>query len=98
MRLQRVGTSAHGANSREYRDFSIYDVKIDGLASDSVNVDFSHFGRGEEKTSDFTVSLDWTDVEEIIETFAKMGKSEAVRLARAIRLADAVSELVKISN
>lgn len=44
------------------------------------------------------VSIDWNDVEALIDKFSQNGHPAAVRLLCAIKLASAVEELVKISN
>jgi len=61
-------------------------------------VDFRSFGAGSERFSDFIVSLDWEDVEAIIQTFTDMGNIEAIRTKRARRLAAAMEEFAKNSN
>jgi hypothetical protein len=44
------------------------------------------------------VSLDWTDVEAVVDAFAKKGHSGALRVQRAEKLAAAVDEFAKNSN
>jgi hypothetical protein len=59
-----------------------------------VYVDFDKFGAGTEKFSWMQALLRWADVGALISTFAQKGHPEAQRWERAIRLAQAVEDLV----
>ena len=99
MRLDRASSNAvhgHSAESTKYNPHPFY--KIFTKDDDRVYVEFTQFGAGSEKFSDFVVSLNWSDVEGIIQTFADMGGVDAVRLQRAAKLGMAVEEFVKTSN
>ena len=61
-----------------------------------VCVDFQRFGAGSENFSWFKVSLGWSDVEALIQTFSAMEHPEAARLQRARKLAAAFDEFSKV--
>ena len=46
----------------------------------------------QENANDFRVSLDWSDVEEIVRVFCEMNHPEATRLVRARNLAAAIED------
>jgi hypothetical protein len=99
MRLKRIGHAAaqdHYADSDEYSSRSAYRGGEDG--GQRVYNHFLRFGGGSENFNDFRVSLEWSDVEAIIQIFSASGHAEAMRLERARKLGAAVEELVKISN
>ena len=55
-----------------------------------IKVDFTRFGRGTERRSDFAVEMSWIDVQGFVRKFIEMGHSEALYLQRLIRLAEAI--------
>jgi hypothetical protein len=65
------------------------------VSEDGAHVDFREFGQGTERTSSFRIIATWGDVESLIESFAKDGHPEAVRLQRAHQLAATIEALVK---
>ena len=83
MWLGRVGSSPrfdHQAKSTSYNSRSTYrDARNDG---EHIHTHFPRFGTDSEKTNDFRVSLDWSDVEAIIRAFCEMNYPEATRLIR----------------
>jgi hypothetical protein len=99
MRLKRIG-DADGrdewADSINYDSGSTYRGGLD--EGKRVYNHFEKFGSGLQNTSLFRVSLEWSDVEAIIRTFAEMGHAEAVRLERARKLAAAVEAVADNSN
>jgi hypothetical protein len=95
MRLQRL-TSSHW--HAHHADSDRYTVCGDGDEEKTASILFLKFGAGSERFSDFTVSLEWSDVEAIIRAFSDKGHLEAGRLERARMLAAAVEEIAKNSN
>ncbi|MCP3372516.1 hypothetical protein [Bradyrhizobium cajani] len=87
MELLRYGKSYKAKSRNEF-------YKIDNTepAHKQVRVNFLHFGRGYERTSDFGVNLRWLDVAAAITAFSEMGHPEAIRLRNALDLAKAVEE------
>jgi hypothetical protein len=65
------------------------------VSEDEAHVDFRDFGEGTERTSYLRIIATWEDVESLIESFAKNGHPEAVRLERAHQLAATIEALVK---
>ena len=57
-----------------------------------VRAQFYSFGRGVERTSDFSVNLRWKDVEAALKSFSEMGHPKAIKLRNALDLANAVEE------
>ncbi len=67
----------------------------DDVAQSTVYLDFKKFGRGSENSSWLQIIAGWSNVEELIEAFAKLGHPKAVRLQRAHQLATAVESLTR---
>jgi hypothetical protein len=98
MRLKRIGDAAgrdEWADSADYRSRSHYRGGLD--EGERVYNHFDRFGSGLQNTNLFRVSLEWSDVEAIIRTFAEKGFTEAIRLQRARKLAAAVEEIAQNS-
>jgi hypothetical protein len=89
--LKRLFTSA--AHEQE-----MFDWHADMDDENRVCVDFKEFGRGPDNFSYFRASLNWADVEKIIAAFSASNHPNAVRIAKAVRLADAVEDLIRNSN
>jgi hypothetical protein len=67
-----------------------------GSDPSKIQTYFHEFGG---QKSRFWVHLDWDDVEEAIQTFAELGNENALRLQKARKLAEAVSDyLAPISS
>lgn len=58
-----------------------------------VVVDFPRYGNGKKRQSDFEVTVQWEDVEKILEKFCEAAHPEALAMRSAARLAAAVREL-----
>jgi hypothetical protein len=58
-----------------------------------VYADFDRFGNGRSRRSDFRVSMEWKDVQALIEKFCEAGHPDALALQDAMRLAQAAKEL-----
>jgi hypothetical protein len=58
-----------------------------------VVVKFPRFGNGEKRQSDFEVLVKWEDIDKIIEKFCDAGRSEALAIQSAMKLATAAKEL-----
>lgn len=80
MKLARLG---HAAFEKEM------DRSHNELDTLTKKIVFANFGRGEEKTSDFHLTIDWDDIENMIADFAIMGHPGATALKRAQDLAKA---------
>jgi hypothetical protein len=53
---------------------------------------FGSFGSGLVRTGDFSVAIEWADVEKLIARFAESKHPEAVRLQACVQLAEAVEK------
>lgn len=82
MRLERI-TNRYPADCTQESD------DLEGHQTE-IRARFKNFG-GQHST--FDVYLCWDDVERAIEQFAALGASGALRIQRAIRLAQAVAEI-----
>jgi hypothetical protein len=87
MLLRQIGTG-YEQDSTDYKS----------QEADTVYLFFGHFGRGAERTPDFAALFQWSDVEALIQAFAKIDHRAAVRLNRSLALATAVEDLVKNSD
>ena len=96
MWLERISSNPrfdHQAKSTSYSSHSSYrDGRNDG---EHIHIHFPRFGTDSEKTNDFRISLDWSDVEAIIGVFCEMNYPEATRLIRAKTLAAAIEDFAK---
>jgi hypothetical protein len=95
MRLERTSASStqgHHADSEKVLPYSRHQIFGDNHGR--VYVEFDNFDAGSERLSDFVVSLNWPDVENLVQRFAAMGTAEAKRLQRAATLAAAVEQFV----
>jgi hypothetical protein len=63
-----------------------------------ARIDFSEFGAGSERFSWFEIRLGWEDVETIISAMAGNGHAGAIRVRKALKLADAVEDIAENSN
>jgi hypothetical protein len=93
MLLERIGSSPkfdHQAKSANYSAHSAFRGARNG--GEHVHIHFPRFGTGSENANDFRVSLDWSDVEEIVRVFCEMNHPEATRLVRARKLAAAIED------
>ena len=93
MRLKRIGNENHHADSDIYSPHSVFKGGQDD--GERVYNCFLRFGSGTENFNDFSVSLQWSDVEAILLIFCEMGQPEAVRSHRARKLAVAFDEFAK---
>jgi hypothetical protein len=96
MWLERISSSPrfdHQAKSTSYNSRSTYrDARNDG---EHIHTHFPRFATDSEKTNDFRVSLDWSDVELAIRVFCEMKHPEAIRLMRAKTLTAAIEDFAK---
>jgi hypothetical protein len=58
-----------------------------------AHVDFIRFGEGTERTAYFRVVLAWADIEAVLSALAEKKHDGAMRIAKALRLAQAVADL-----
>jgi hypothetical protein len=91
MLLQRRKDLSHVKYEQESVDWTSYDGA-------EVFVDFMRFGEGSERTPFFRVLLKWEDIEAILSALAEKKHDGAIRIQRALRLADAVADLSDDSN
>jgi|GraSoiStandDraft_59_1057299.scaffolds.fasta_scaffold777297_2 hypothetical protein len=81
-----------GQSHRRQSQDSLYYYEDAALQKKTVRARYKKFGRGSERKSWFSVSLEWEDVETIIRRFVEMKHPEALRLQSALRLAAAAQE------
>jgi hypothetical protein len=87
MRLQLRKTTAAERYGQESIDWKSFD-------GEEVHIDFMDFGKeGAERTSYFRVTLTFQDIESILNTLAEQNNDGALRIKKALRLADAVNDL-----
>ena len=82
-RISRDPISDHKVSSEDYRS-------RDGGAC----LDFRNF-TARDQGSDFRATFDWSDVEALIRVFAEAGRSEAVFLIQARKVASSIADLTK---
>jgi hypothetical protein len=75
-----------------YEQSSDFHVSVD---HSEAYVDFRDYGQGDERTSYLQIVTQWEDVQGLIESFAKAGHPQAVRLQLAHQLAAAVEAITK---
>jgi hypothetical protein len=91
MKLQR----RKDLNEVKYEQKSADWKSYDGV---EIFADFMDFGEGPERKPFFRVVLVWEDIEAILSALAKEKHDGAMRIQKALRLADAVVDLGEESN
>ena len=90
MILHRRSTSVFSDHAQESAEWECY--------GEEVHLDFREFGAGSERFSWFEIRLGWDDVETIIGLMAEKGHEGAIRVRKALKLAEAVKDIAENSN
>ena len=88
MRLQR--RKSHSEVSHEQRS-----AQWESYGGDDAFTDFERFGDGPSNFSWLRVLLTWEDVEAIVNAMAEEKHQKALRVQKALRLADSVEDILK---
>jgi hypothetical protein len=88
--LHRRSTSVFSDHEQASAEWKCHGVE--------AHIDFREFGAGSERFSWFEIRLGWEDIEIIINSMAEKGHADAIRVRRALKLADAVEDIARCAD